>query len=97
MWLGYLPLPPKKLEILIHVSREIKVAGLKIWNYNKGILDCTKGVQELEVYSNGDLRWSGALQPGRGHTDKDYAKQILIGEILPNSFKLPLELSLIHI
>jgi len=44
MWLGYLPLPPKKLEILIHVSKEIKVAGLKIWNYNKGILDCTKGV-----------------------------------------------------
>jgi hypothetical protein len=44
MWLGYLPLPPKNLEIQIRVGKDVKVGGLKLWNYNKGIFDCTKGV-----------------------------------------------------
>jgi hypothetical protein len=44
MWLGYLPLPPKHLEIQIRVPSDLKIGGLKLWNYNKSIFDCTKGV-----------------------------------------------------
>jgi hypothetical protein len=44
MWLGFLPLPPQFLEIHIYFDKAISLQGLKIWNYNKGILDCTKGV-----------------------------------------------------
>lgn len=47
MWLSYLPKPPLKLEITIRFDKNISVGGLKIWNYNKGILDCTKGVYEI--------------------------------------------------
>ena len=47
MWLGYLPTPPSRLEIMIRFDKSINIGGLKIWNYNKGILDCTKGVYEL--------------------------------------------------
>ncbi len=45
MWLGFLPMPPQYLEIHIYFEKSIVLEGLKIWNYNKGILDCTKGVQ----------------------------------------------------
>ena len=45
MWLGFLPLPPHHLEIHVYFDKAIQLEGLKIWNYNKGILDCTKGVQ----------------------------------------------------
>lgn len=44
MWLGFLPMPPSYLEIHIYYDKSITLEGLKIWNYNKGILDCTKGV-----------------------------------------------------
>jgi hypothetical protein len=44
MWLGFLPSPPHHLEIHVFYDKSITVEGIKIWNYNKGILDCTKGV-----------------------------------------------------
>lgn len=47
MWLGYLPTPPNRLEILLRFDKSTAVGGIKIWNYNKGIIDCTKGVYEL--------------------------------------------------
>ena len=47
MWLGYLPTPPNRLEIMVRFDKTVKVGGIKIWNYNKGVLDCTKGVNEL--------------------------------------------------
>jgi hypothetical protein len=47
MWLGYLPTPPNRLEIMVRFDKTVKVGGIKIWNYNKGVLDCTKGVYEL--------------------------------------------------
>jgi hypothetical protein len=47
MWIGYLPPPPKNLEIVIHLNDNIIIGGLKIWNYNKSAIDCTKGVKEI--------------------------------------------------
>jgi hypothetical protein len=44
MWLGYLPPPNQNLEVVIYYSKDVEIGGLKLWNYNKGIIDCTKGV-----------------------------------------------------
>ena len=49
MWIGYLPLPPKNLEIVILLSGEIQIGGLKIWNYNKSAIDFTKGIKEVQI------------------------------------------------
>lgn len=49
MWIGYLPIPPKHLEIVIIVNKDIVVGGLKIWNYNKSAIDCTKGIKEIQI------------------------------------------------
>ena len=59
MWLSYLPKPPLKLEITIRFDKNISVGGLKIWNYNKGILDCTKGVYEIQILLNEELKFTG--------------------------------------
>lgn len=55
MWLGYLPTPPNHLEIMMRFDKTIKIGGIKIWNYNKGILDCTKGVYEVQILLNDEL------------------------------------------
>lgn len=47
MWIGYRPPPPKTLEIVILLPIETRLGGLKIWNYNKSAIDCTKGVKEV--------------------------------------------------
>jgi hypothetical protein len=89
MWLGYLPVPPQQLEIHIYFAKSVQLEGLKIWNYNKSILDCTKGVEKLQVIVNQELKWEGQLEPGRGQTNVDFAKQIILSSN-PN-YKLPLE------
>ena len=47
MWVGYLPLAPKHLEIVILLNKDIQLGGLKLWNYNKSAIDFTKGVREI--------------------------------------------------
>lgn len=76
MWLGFLPSPPHHLEIHIFYDKSVIVEGIKIWNYNKGILDCTKGVQQLQILLNQELKWEGKLEPGKGIIDQDYSKKI---------------------
>jgi protein JBTS26 len=47
MWIGYRPAPPKNLEIVIQLDKSIEIGGLKIWNYNKSAIDCTKGIKDI--------------------------------------------------
>ncbi len=91
MWLGYLPLPPKHLEIQIRVASSVSIGGLKLWNYNKGIFDCTKGVYQVQVLLNDKPAWEGSLEPGRGYTNKDYAKAIILKADADEKFCLPVE------
>jgi hypothetical protein len=51
MWIGYRPLPPKNLEIVFLLPKDTKLGGLKIWNYNKSAIDCTKGVKDVQIIS----------------------------------------------
>jgi hypothetical protein len=61
LWLGYLPLPPLNLEISIFYNKDVELGGLKIWNYNKSIIDYTKCVKEIQALINGEIHWEGAL------------------------------------
>ena len=70
------------------------MGGLKIWNYNKGIIDCTKGVQQLQVLVNQEIKFNGRLDPGKGNTQIDYSKKIVISKI--SSFAFPEEPQLIQ-
>ena len=51
MWTGSIPEPPSCLEIGIKLpkSNSNKITAIKIWNYNKSLLDSVKGVKEVEI------------------------------------------------
>ena len=49
MWLASLPENTLKIEIEIRYSNDITIGGLKIWNYNKSLIDSGKGVKDLMI------------------------------------------------
>jgi hypothetical protein len=86
------------LEIVILLPKETKLGGLKIWNYNKSAIDCTKGVKEVQILSaitnettykdEHNLFWSGVLERGRGQLNVEYATFIK----LSSDVELPREI-----
>jgi hypothetical protein len=50
MWLCAMPCPPNCLELIIY-SRE-DIGSIRLWNYNKSLLDSVKGLKEVEVLLN---------------------------------------------
>lgn len=44
-----MPDPPKCLEIGIHAKSEKGLGALKIWNYNKSLVESAKGIKEVEI------------------------------------------------
>lgn len=50
MWLS--SLPPSPLKIEIDIQFETAVGALKIYNYNKSLIDSGKGVKEIQVKVN---------------------------------------------
>lgn len=47
MWLGTMPDPPKCLEIGISFKTTHGIGAMKIWNYNKSLIDSMKGIKEI--------------------------------------------------
>jgi len=78
MWHGYLPGRPNNLELQIFYSKEANLAGIRIWNYNKSILDCTKGAKRVHIFVNDEKRWEGDCTVGKGQADVDYSTKVLI-------------------
>lgn len=52
MWLGSMPDPPKTIEIEINYDDTIQLGGIKVFNYNKSLIDSVKGVKDLEILYN---------------------------------------------
>ncbi len=66
MWIGYLPMHPKNLEIALDFDLYADIGGLKIWNYNKSSVDCTKGIKEAQILIDNNEVWKGNVNSGRG-------------------------------
>eukprot|EP00347_Sterkiella_histriomuscorum_P022411 403338590 len=80
MWIGYLPLHPQQLELVLQIDKNQEIGGLKIWNYNKSALDCTKGIKQLQILINGETVWEGIIESGKGSTTTEYATFIELKE-----------------
>eukprot|EP00826_Nyctotherus_ovalis_P045761 TRINITY_DN5095_c0_g1_i2.p1 TRINITY_DN5095_c0_g1~~TRINITY_DN5095_c0_g1_i2.p1 ORF type:complete len:385 (-),score=70.28 TRINITY_DN5095_c0_g1_i2:53-1207(-) len=78
MWIAYLPLPPKQLELVFTLPTAPD--GVIIWNYNKSSIDSVKGVREAEILLNGTLVWSGSVRRGQGRVKEDYSTEIVLGK-----------------
>jgi len=78
MWVAYLPLSPKVLELIFPLPLDCVVGGLAIWNYNKNSNDSVKGVKDAEVIVDGKIVWSGIIKRGNGRINEDYSTEILL-------------------
>eukprot|EP00826_Nyctotherus_ovalis_P057794 TRINITY_DN7910_c0_g9_i2.p1 TRINITY_DN7910_c0_g9~~TRINITY_DN7910_c0_g9_i2.p1 ORF type:complete len:645 (+),score=196.05 TRINITY_DN7910_c0_g9_i2:576-2510(+) len=77
MWIAYLPLPPKLLELVFTLPSDVStLGGIAVWNYNKSSLDSVKGVRSAEVLLNGSVVWSGTIKRGIGRVNEDYSTEI---------------------
>lgn len=85
MWIGQMPSPPACLEICLALAATDKVGGLKVWNYNKSLLDAVKGVKELEVLLNDVVVWEGIVSRGSGNPDDDCCTEVVVN----TAFKFP--------
>lgn len=67
MWIGSLP-PPQTppVEIVIQYALKTELAAVKIWNYNKSLRNGTKGVQDIQLFLNDELKYEGPVRMGRG-------------------------------
>lgn len=76
MWIGSLPppqRPPVHLEIVIQFALTTKLAAVKIWNYNKSLRHGAKGVRDIQLFLNDELKYEGPVKMGRGQTNEDYS------------------------
>jgi len=62
------------------LDKNQSVGGLKIWNYNKSAIDCTKGIKELAMFINNEQVWQGTLESGKGSITTEYASFIVLKE-----------------
>lgn len=49
MWQGTMPDPPKCMEIGIKFKSTKGIGAIRIWNYNKSLIDSVKGIKEVEI------------------------------------------------
>lgn len=76
MWVTYMPQYPKCLELGILFKSEYKLSLIKIWNYNKSLIDSVKGVKEIELLLDGNIVWAGTIRRGPGNEYEDYVTNI---------------------
>lgn len=88
MWLGSMPDPPKTINIEIIYDDDIILGGIKVFNYNKSLIDSVKGVKDLEVLcrQNGKvISKIVEIKKGTGFEIEDYGTEITIID----NFKFP--------
>ena len=66
MWCTLMPEAPDCLEIFVSVESVCGIGAVKIYNYNKSLLESIKGIKELEIILDQFLVWDGTLNKGTG-------------------------------
>ena len=80
-----MPAPPISPEIFINLTWPKKLGAMRIWNYNKSMIESTKGIKELEIVNHGVVIWSNELTRAPGNPYEQYCNEI----ILISGTKLP--------
>lgn len=77
MWFSSIPRAPNQLEIEVNCRQVI--GAIRIWNYNKSLLESNKGVKEAEVEIKGTRVWLGEVRRGAGNEVEDYSTLVVVG------------------
>jgi hypothetical protein len=71
------PPPPPRLSIDVHIDGGIPLAGLRVWNFNKGEEGTWRGVKHVECVLDGHSLGRATLKKATGHTLFDCGQTIL--------------------
>jgi len=80
-----MPAPPATPEISITLKTMKGVGGIRIWNYNKSLIESVKGIKELEIIQNKNVIWFGVVNRAPGNESEPYHTEVIIkkGLVLP--------------
>ncbi len=79
MWSSMMPEPPNCLEVgIVLPKHNFKLSAIKIWNYNKSLLESIKGFKEVEILFDEKLIYDGIVRRGTGNEHEEYCTQIVL-------------------
>eukprot|EP00002_Diphylleia_rotans_P001000 TRINITY_DN10545_c0_g1_i1.p1 TRINITY_DN10545_c0_g1~~TRINITY_DN10545_c0_g1_i1.p1 ORF type:complete len:1785 (+),score=340.31 TRINITY_DN10545_c0_g1_i1:93-5447(+) len=76
MWTCIFGEDANRIDLQIKVeSSNVKI--IKVWNFNKSMVDAIKGVRELKIFHEGRRIWHGDVTKGSGNEIFDYSTTIV--------------------
>ena len=78
MWLASLPDASQRIEIEVSLPKDTVLGGVKVWNYNKSLIDSGKGVKDMMIRYNDTLELKVEIKKGTGNDLEDYGTEIPI-------------------
>lgn len=58
---------------------------MKIWNYNKNVVQLNTGIKLIDILINDHSQWSGEIRKGSGSVYDDYSQTIVLPKTNPIS------------
>jgi hypothetical protein len=75
MWWGPLT---RESGVELEVNCRQLIGAVRLWNYNKSLLEIDKGARLVEVEIKGDRVWRGEVARGCGNELEDYSTMVSI-------------------
>ena len=77
MWFCNLPLLSEEhVSIELTFQAQDRIGFIRVWNYNKTVIDAKMGVKQTNVYLDGSLIYQGSIRQGTGSPIADYSHHI---------------------
>lgn len=96
MWYAIMPDLPQSLEILITCQSQHGVGAVKVWNYNRNLLDTIIGVRHVQLLLDGQTVWEGVIKRGSGNEGGNVCTLIKIRPDIPLREDAPADVSVGH-
>ena len=92
-WASYLPDPGNAApgSIVFFLPEAADLGAIRVWNFNRSVLDASKGVRKARVLLGATEIWVGELSKASGNTESDYTTTIFSGNHPNAGEKMKLE------
>lgn len=55
------------------MGADYTIGSIKLWNYNKNVVQLNTGIKSVEIFINDIKSWSGDIRKGSGSMYDDYS------------------------
>jgi hypothetical protein len=67
------------LDIVLTFPVDTTLGGIRLWNFNKSMLESVKGFKEVELLLNDIQIWTGTVARGNGHVSVKNCTEVKVG------------------